>query len=140
MASSHTASMKTHNINPGASKTVFIVEDSASVRSRLVSLLEDIEGVRIVGEAETPANAVQGILALHPDYVVLDFQLLGGTGVEVLRAVCSKAPDIQFIMLTNHPNPQYRRLCMENGAQHFFDKSSEFTRIRDVIADLESIS
>jgi len=140
MASSHTASMKTHHINPGASKTVFIVEDSASVRSRLVSLLEDIEGVRIVGEAETPANAVQGILASHPDYVVLDFQLLGGTGVEVLRTVCPKAPDIQFIMLTNHPNPQYRRLCMENGAQYFFDKSSEFTRVRDVIADLESIS
>jgi DNA-binding NarL/FixJ family response regulator len=70
--------------------------------------------------------------------VVLDFQLLGGTGVEVLRKVHPQMPDVRFIVLTNHNNPQYRRICMEAGASHFFDKSTEFGRIKDVIAALGS--
>jgi DNA-binding NarL/FixJ family response regulator len=115
-------------------KSVFIVEDSASLRSRLVKLLNELDGVRVVGEAETPSSAVEGILATHPGYVVLDYQLLGGTGVEVLQGVRKQSPDTVFIMLTNHPQPQYRRLCMEAGAHYFFDKSVEFGRVKDVIA------
>ncbi len=113
---------------------VFLVEDFAPVRNRLTELLTEIEGVEIVGEAESPADAIGGILNTRPDWVVLDFQLLGGTGVDVLRAVHPKAPSIKFIVLTNHPNAQYRRTCVESGADWFFDKSTEFAKIKDVIA------
>lgn len=113
---------------------VFLVEDSASIRARLSEMLREVQGVTIVGEAETPVDAVAGILARRPNCVVLDFQLLGGTGVEVLRKVHPEAPEIQFIVLTNHPNPQYRRICMEAGARFFFDKSTEFGKIKDIIA------
>jgi two-component system response regulator DevR len=113
---------------------VFLVEDFAPVRRRLGELLEAIDGVEIVGEAESPDDAIAGILRTGPNWVVLDFQLLGGTGVDVLRAVHPKAPEINFIVLTNHPNPQYRRTCVESGAGWFFDKSTEFGKIKDVIA------
>ena len=120
-------------ITPARSK-VFIVEDSAPIRRRLGELLAEIEGVDVVGEAESPSDAIAGILRTSPNWVVLDFQLLGGTGVDVLRAVRPKAPEINFIVLTNHPNPQYRRTCIDSGAGWFFDKSTEFGKIRDVIA------
>jgi DNA-binding NarL/FixJ family response regulator len=125
---SHTAVMK----SPTARK-VFIVDDSPLIRTGLRDLLADIDDVRIVGEAETPADAIDGILKLMPTCVVLDFQLRGGTGVDVLRAVHSVAPDIAFLVLTNHPTPQYRRLCLGAGAKWFFDKSTEFKKIKDVI-------
>jgi DNA-binding NarL/FixJ family response regulator len=115
-------------------KAVFIAEDSASIRSRLVEMLEDVEGVRVVGEAESPAAATAAILETVPDLVILDFQLIGGTGVEVMRAVRPVLPEVVFLVLTNHPNPQYRRICMEAGARWFFDKSTEFGRIKEVIA------
>jgi DNA-binding NarL/FixJ family response regulator len=115
-------------------KGVFIVEDSASIRSRLVEMLEDVEGIRVVGEAESPAQATAAILETLPDLVILDFQLIGGTGVEVMRAVRPVLPEVAFLVLTNHPNPQYRRICMEAGAHWFFDKSTEFGKIKDVIA------
>ena len=57
-----------------------------------------------------------GISETQPDCVVLDFQLIGGTAVDVLRAVHPGSPEIAFIVLTNHPTPQYRRACMEAGA------------------------
>ena len=113
---------------------VFLVEDSAPIRARLAEMLVDIEGVAIVGEAATPASAIDGILRTHPDFVVLDIHLIGGSGIEVLRAVCPRAPGIVFIMLTNHPDPQYREICMESGASHFLDKTADFNKVREVIA------
>ncbi len=90
-------------------------------------MLGDVEGVTIVGEAETPASAIDGILRTRPDSVVLDIQLTGGSGIEVLRRICPVAPNIVFIMLTNHPDPQYRKICMQSGATLF---SRQNDRIR----------
>src|SRR5712691_7011102 len=114
----------------------FIVEDSPSIRERLSGLLGEVKGVSIVGEAATPQAAVEGILRTRPDVVVLDIHLTGGSGIEVLRRVRPEAPGVVFIVLTNHPNPQYRRACMEAGASHFLDKTAEFGNLRQVIARL----
>jgi DNA-binding NarL/FixJ family response regulator len=115
---------------------VFIVEDSESVRRRLARMLADIEGVRVVGEAETPGEALEGILRTRPDSVLLDLHLLGGSGLEVLRRAHPQTPGTVFIVLTNHPDAQYRRACMAAGADYFFDKSSEIAKVREVIAGL----
>ena len=114
---------------------VFIVEDSPSVRSRLVELVGAIDGISVVGEAESPSEAVTGIRETQPDCVVLDFQLIGGTAVDVLRAVHPGSPQIAFVVLTNHPTAQYRRVCMEAGANWFLDKSTEFGKLYEVVAE-----
>ena len=114
---------------------VFIVEDSASVRTRLVELVGEIDDVRVVGEAETPDEAVAGIRQTQPHCVVLDYQLSGGTAVDVLHAVHPGSPEVAFVVLTNHPTAQYRRACMAAGASAFLDKSSEFGKLKDVVAD-----
>ena len=119
---------------------VFIVEDSASIRERLTELMGEINGAAVVGFADTPSDAIAGILNTRPDCVVLDYHLLGGTCIDVLHAVHPKAPSVVFLVLTNHANPQYRRLCLEAGANWFFDKSTEFRKIKGVIAGLASVS
>jgi len=124
------------NAQPESRTNVFIVEDSAPIRERLVGLLRDTEGVTVVGEADTAKAAVEGILRTRPDTVVLDIQLSGGSGIEVLRKIHPLAPEVIFIVLTNHSNPQYRRICTEAGASHFLDKTSEFAKVMEVIAGL----
>ena len=114
---------------------VFIVEDSPSIRSRLVEMLGEMDNVCVVGEADTPAAAVAGIQATHPHCVVLDFQLIGGTGVDVMRAVHPGSPEIGFVVLTNHASAQYRRLCQAAGADWFLDKSAEFGKLKEVVAE-----
>jgi DNA-binding NarL/FixJ family response regulator len=115
---------------------VFIAEDSAEVRRYIVDLVKEVDGACVVGEAETADATVAGIMRTEPDCVVLDFQLVGGTGLDVLRTVHPRAPQIVFIVLTNFANPQYERACVAAGARCFFDKSKEFMRVRDVIAGL----
>jgi two-component system response regulator DevR len=117
---------------------VFIVDDLPSMRNRLLELLVEIDGVDVVGDAGTPGDAIAGILETRPDCVVLDYQLSRGTGLDVLRTVHPQAPDIVFVVLTNHATPQHRHACLEAGARFFFDKTTEFGGIREVIANLDA--
>jgi len=113
---------------------VYLVEDSAPIRERLVSLLDEIDGVRVVGAAETANQATADILRTRPDTVVLDIRLAQGSGLDVLRAVHPRVPEIMFIVLTNFANPQYRKICMDAGASHFIDKSNEIASVKHIVA------
>jgi DNA-binding NarL/FixJ family response regulator len=115
---------------------VYIVDDSPSIRSRLVEMLAAMPGVTLAGQAGCATDAVNGILLTQPDSVLLDLNLSGRSGIEVLRAVHRQEPGIVFVVLTNHAEPQYRRACSIAGATYFLDKSTEFERVRDVIAEI----
>lgn len=113
--------------------TAFIAEDSPHIRERLAALLTQTDSIVVVGEADTPKSAVEGILRTHPDCVVLDVHLIGGSGLEVLKTVLPMAPDTVFVVLTNHPNSQYRRIFADAGASAFLDKSAEFDLVAKAI-------
>jgi DNA-binding NarL/FixJ family response regulator len=115
---------------------VYIVDDSPSIRSRLNDMLARMDGVRVVGEAEAAAPAVVDILSLRPDSVLLDLKLAGSNGMQVLQAIHAQAPEIAFVVLTNHAEPQYRAACERAGAAYFLDKSTEFHRVPSVIAEI----
>jgi len=115
--------------------TVFIVEDSPLIRSRLIELLGEIDGVRVVGEAQSPYEAVAGIRRTQPDCVILDLHLIGGSGIDVLRAVHPHSPEIAFVVLTANSTAQYRRACMEAGASWFLDKSTEFDKLKEAVVE-----
>jgi DNA-binding NarL/FixJ family response regulator len=62
--------------------------------------------------------------------------LFGGSGLDVLHGVFSKTPETVFIVLTNYPNPQYRKAYMDAGASYFLDKSTEIATVAKIIAGL----
>lgn len=115
-------------------RKLYIVDDSQAIRERLLALFAREKGVRIVGEASSAPQAVVDILALEPDAVILDLELHGSNGLQVLRAVHPQMPRINFVVLTNHAEPQYRRACIHAGASHFLDKANEFDRVRDAVS------
>ena len=126
------------SMNTRARTHVFIVAALASMRARLRELVDGVDGIEVVGEAGTPGEAIDAIRRTHPNCVLLDNQLIGGTAIDVLRAVHPEAPDIAFIVLTNHATTQHRRACLDAGASFFFDKSTEFGRVRNAIAESRS--
>ena len=107
---------------------VFHADDSSLMRERVAGLLESA-AMTVVGHAETPQYAIEGILAIHPDVVVLDVQLDGGSGLQVLRAVRRVAPGIAFVVFSNHSDPAYRKRYLDEGAHAFLDKSTEFDQL-----------
>jgi DNA-binding NarL/FixJ family response regulator len=107
---------------------VFLADDSAMIRERVAAMLA-ARAMSIVGHAETPQGSIDGILAARPDVVVLDVQLEGGSGLQVLRAVKETAPDIAFVVFSNNSGPAYRKRFLGEGAQRFLDKSTEFDQL-----------
>ena len=113
---------------------IFLADDSGPIRQRLSDQLGAVEGVTIIGHAISAEEAIEAILARKPDVVVLDLNLMQSSGFDVLRAVREHAPQIDVYMLSNYAAEPYRRFAAELGARGFFDKSSEFERVREVIA------
>ncbi|HSV51939.1 MAG TPA: response regulator transcription factor [Burkholderiaceae bacterium] len=113
---------------------VFLADDSALIRERIAALLES-RGMVVVGQAETPLGAIDGIAASLPDVVVLDVQLEGGSGLQVLLGVKARAPAIAFVVFSNNAGPAYRKRYLEAGANRFLDKSSEFDQLAQAVAD-----
>lgn len=119
----------------GRQLKVFIVEDSDPVKRRLIAALSDVDGVEVVGNAASEAEAVQGILDAAPDVAILDIHLRQGNGMNVLQEVKRRRMDLKVIVLTNFGYPQYRQRCLKDGADYFLDKSSEFMAVENIIAD-----
>ncbi len=119
---------------PQPAPRVFLADDSGLIRSRVADLLGS-HAMAVVGEATTPQGCIEGILASHPAVVVLDVQLEGGTGLQVLRAVRASAPEIAFVVFSNNAAPAYRKRYLGEGAVSFLDKSQDFERLPEAIAD-----
>ncbi len=112
---------------------VLVVDDSALLRKRLISMISELPGVTAIGQAQGAPEALNSIQEFNPDVVILDIRLSDGNGIEVLKKTKKDSSASVTIMFTNYPFPQYRKKCQEAGADFFFDKSTEFHKIADVL-------
>jgi DNA-binding NarL/FixJ family response regulator len=115
---------------------VFIADDSLIVREHLVTMLDELAGIEVVGQAENVAQAIRMIRDIHPDAVILDIRMPGGSGLDVLRNIKKMEAGPMVIILTNYPYPGYRQKCLQAGADFFLDKSAEFDQIPALVERL----
>ncbi len=111
---------------------VFLAEDSAPIRERIAGLLA-AQHMDVVGGAATPRDCIEAILRMHPDVVVLDMQLEGGSGLEVLRTVHRAEPGIAFVVFSNHAQPPYVKRYLADGAASVLDKTLDFQRLAQAV-------
>jgi DNA-binding NarL/FixJ family response regulator len=132
--------MNPNNYMAGADMKVFVVEDSAAVRERLIEMIREIEDIEVVGEAATYDAAVDGIMSTRPDVAVLDIKLGdgGGSGIDVLNQVRKGLPAMKAIVLSNYATPQHMKASADAGAEYFLDKSADFERITEILEQMKS--
>ena len=116
--------------------TVLIADDSDALVRRLVGILANVDGLEVIGRAGTVPEVLPAVRTLKPDVVILDLQMPGGCGIEVLEGLKQDCAPPVVIVLTNHAGPQYRKKCLKSGARFFMDKSSEFERVGAVLSGL----
>jgi len=112
---------------------LFIADDSEILRVRLIDMLSEIEGIEIVGQAQESLEAIESIQELNPHVVILDIRMPRINGIKVLEAIKKDDESPTVIIFTNYPYPQYRKRCMDSGADFFFDKSTEFEKLIDTV-------
>ncbi len=81
---------------------ILIADDHEVVRLGLRTLIENHADFSVVAEAATVKDAVREALLLHPDVVVMDIRLLGGSGIDACEQIKERLPDTKVIMLTSY--------------------------------------
>jgi len=120
-----------------AAVKVFLADYSVRVRESVAAILA-ARGLKIVGKATTPQDATYGIQATRPDVVVLDTQLEGGNGIQVLRAVRRTNPGVAFIVFSIQAGAALRLDYLVAGANCFLDKATEFRQLLNAVTKIGS--
>ena len=114
---------------------VLVVDDQPAVRD-VVGDMVRFTGHDVIGGAADGIEAVNSIGKLKPDVVILDIRMPGKNGMEVLQEIKKFEPAPCVIILTNYPYPQYRKKCLDMGADYFLDKSADFDKLFTVMKQL----
>lgn len=112
---------------------MLIVDDSILISKKLKTMLSSLNYVTIVGHAKNSAEAFAMLSIALPDVIILDIQMPGKNGIEFLTDIRLRHLDTKVIIFTNQPDPYYRNLCKQLGADYFLDKSKEFEKIPHIL-------
>jgi DNA-binding NarL/FixJ family response regulator len=112
---------------------VMIVDDHEVVREGLRSLLDRREGMTVVAEAGTVAQAVERAAQEKPAVVIMDVRLPDGSGVEACREIRANLPDTRMIMLTSYADDEAIIASIMAGASAYLLKQTRGQQLVDAI-------
>jgi DNA-binding NarL/FixJ family response regulator len=115
---------------------IVIADDSSLMRDRIKSLLNNINNISMVYEAKNGLEALQLIMEKEPDLAILDIRMPEMNGIEVLKKIRELKLKVIVCILTSYPYEQYRKRCLEAGADYFLSKTEDFEQIEIVITDM----
>ena len=103
---------------------VLIADDHLLVRAGIRALIESIDGVTVVAEANDGREAVDLAATLRPDIALLDVTMPGLNGLEAATRLREASPATRIIMLSMHANEAYVRTALKAGAAGYLLKSA----------------
>jgi CheY-like chemotaxis protein len=112
---------------------LLIVDDNVNFISRMIGLLENVVADKEICVANNFDEAISFFEDTDPDIILLDINMPGKNGMDLLKYMKQKKMHAQVIMLTNHAEDYYKQQCLELGAKLFLDKSHDFGLVPGVI-------
>lgn len=103
---------------------VFLVDDHELVRTGIRRILEDVRGIKVVGEAQSGETAVTFCRQHHPDVILMDMNMPGIGGLEATRKILRIRPDVRIIVLTIHSENPFPTKVMQAGAAGYLTKGA----------------
>lgn len=103
---------------------VFLVDDHELVRTGIKRLLEDVRGIKVVGEADSGESAVQWCRNNDTDIVLMDMNMPGIGGIEATRRLLRLNPDVKVIVISIHGEEPYPTKVMQAGAAGYLTKGA----------------
>ncbi len=112
---------------------VAIVDDHPFFRQGVRDVLSAWEGIEIIAEAEDGPSALEIIPAAMPDVVLMDVNLPGMNGLQVMRKLKGKYPQINFIILTAYDDEEQIYHAVRQGASAYFAKDVSPERLINTV-------
>ena len=115
---------------------VMIADDHAVVRRGLRQILSETEDIHVVGEAQSPQEVRAQAHDLRWDVLVLDMNMPGGSGFELLKEMRAQDPKARILVLTMFPEEQYGVRAIRAGASGFLNKESAPEKLIEAVRKL----
>jgi DNA-binding NarL/FixJ family response regulator len=112
---------------------VFIVDDHAVVRDGICALLSLQKDISVVGEAVNGKEAVEKVLQLSPDVVLMDIVMPVMNGLEATKHICKECPQTKVLMLTQYADEENISMSEQVGAYGFIPKSAASSKLLEGI-------
>lgn len=112
---------------------VLLVDDHELVRTGIESLLNAVDGIRVVGIAGCGEQALLAMEKLSPDVILMDVNMPGMGGVEACRRILQSRPQIKIIALSGHTDGHVPSQLLQLGARGFLSKNSPVDEMVDAI-------
>lgn len=113
--------------------SILIVDDNRNFVDRMIALLEDVKTNKQINIASNYEEAHRFLSVKDHDIVLLDINLPGKNGIELLKFIFQRSKQCEVIMITNHADGYYRDQCTELGAKYFLDKSNDFALVPEIV-------
>jgi DNA-binding NarL/FixJ family response regulator len=104
--------------------TVLLADDHGLVRRGFRRILEDDEGMKVVGEAANGVEAIRMAYELKPKVVVMDLSMPELDGVQATKEIVKHLPGTEVLILSMHADDNYVRNALDAGAKGYLLKSS----------------
>lgn len=114
-------------------RRILIVEDHTLLRAGLRALLSQDDDIEIVGESDNGRDAIRLIGALAPNLVMTDLSMPGMNGMEAIRDIKRRYPDIRVLVLTIHKADEYILESLKAGADGYLLKDATHDELRVAI-------
>jgi two-component system invasion response regulator UvrY len=103
---------------------VLVVDDHDLVRSGIKRMLDDIQGIKVTGEARTGEDAVTSARKNRPDVVLMDVKMPGIGGLEATRKLLLLDPDIKVLIVTVCDDDLFPAKLLQAGAAGYLTKDA----------------
>ena len=108
---------------------IVLADDHAVVRAGLRALIEGVDGLGVVGEAESGEEAVRLAAELRPDVVVIDISMPGIGGMAATERIARETPDVRVLVLTMHADRGHLTRLLEAGASGYVLKRADYDEL-----------
>ena len=108
---------------------VFVVDDHPIVRQGLALLINREADLTVCGEAEDAQSAVQAVAASNPDIMVVDISLNGPDGLDLLKDIRTRYPELPVLILSMHDESIYAERALRAGAQGYIMKQEATEKV-----------
>ena len=115
---------------------ILLADDHEIVRSGMKSLLDAHHPWVVCGEAENGKQAVEKVMELKPDMVVLDLSMPVMNGIEAAREIRKLSPKTKIVMFSMHDSARMAYEAKEAGADAYIVKSSGIDVIEKTLDEL----
>ena len=112
---------------------VVIADDHSVVRQGIRGVLEEINGLDVVGEVGDGVEALAMVIDLSPDVVVLDVNMPAMSGLEVTMALREEGYPVRVLILSMHDDPEYVLQAVRAGADGYVLKDVSPAELRDAV-------